>query len=202
MPAARFILECPLLRGKDFAAWPDGLDRVYVFDDAAKSAAERAASFAGWTMEILRRDDRSVFTHPLECWASPSRMEHLLAREEFRDGPVCLQESYWLIPCRDQQSLRLLMEKDWFNQLVFFAAPTSEEAVETVQRAALEDDPTDGRLDTPFLKFCDRLGGFVFYSFTHDNLEIVGRRRFIVGQCLPYLLAVQETAARGEAADA
>ncbi|NOT01255.1 MAG: hypothetical protein HOP29_11575 [Phycisphaerales bacterium] len=115
-------------------------------------------------------------------------MVNLLSNPPFDGSYVRLQEWYWLVPCTDTSVLVRIMQETSIERVVFFAATSMEQATALVREAAIQDAMVDDREDTAFVKRSSDSMGFVFYSCTHDNLEIIGTRRFITDRLLKLFL--------------
>ena len=178
----RLVQEFPVDRGKERRLWPEWTTTLYLFERPASSRGSKSArwsAFASWISQMVGSPGQCPYAYPINCLLRDSELEGSLGHLE----PIKLQSFHWLFRCSSPGAVRELLAVSSFEQVVFYSADSSNLAREIATTAGIEARFEDGRYDTPFLSFCDRTGGFVFYSYTHDNLEVIGCPEFILGRC-------------------
>ena len=125
MGKARLVLELPVDRTKYYRLWPDGLVRMYLFDESARTherSQQRWDSFAGWLWRMLEGGAHDLYAHPMVCLESDAKMQKLLSRPPFRGPSRRLQDWCWIIPCESREALLELMKQSSFERVVLFVA--------------------------------------------------------------------------------
>ncbi len=183
MGGTRVVLELPVERTKHLKLWPAWVARLLVYDD---DASDDQALWSGFARRIfqLARAHEEIYAHPLSCLLVDAKTQAYFEKRGFAWKVVHLGEYHWLLECKQPDELVYLMKQGSFEQVVIFFASGIELAQKIVRNASVQAPLTDNRYDTPFLHYCDDVGGFIFFSHTHDNLEILGSPRFVVERCL------------------
>lgn len=184
----RLILEVPVDRRTEYAAWPAETSRLLAFDDDARTDEERRRAFARWIHAVLGPNASCIWAHPLEYWIGDSQMRDFAAGMASGGNPIQVSQTEWLFICRCCADIEYLMHTSAFSQVLYFIAPSRAAAERVVLRAGDPAAAVDDRFDTPFVIQQPDIGLLAFYSFTHDNIEFVGDRDLMIGGCFDVLL--------------
>lgn len=186
----QFVLEVPIVPSKALRLWPPDLARLFIIHGPTRSknaTDDRLRFFAHWLKSLLLRESSKLYSFPLNVLLSDRRLAEFMSclQAGGADAVLIGAPSDWLIECSGEDALLQIMRQESFERAVFWADKETDHArwiaMEAGPNAAMED----GREDTPFLRFCNSVGGFIFYSCTHDNLEVIGNQDFILRKCLP-----------------
>jgi hypothetical protein len=128
------------------------------------------------------------------CLLPDPHVATLLNEAGLSSSYALLAPYYWLIECVDRASSITLMRQSGFEEVVFWFSDRREQASDIVFSASVHASLADGRYDTPFLQFLDKGYSFIFYSFNHDNLEILGTAECLVSR---YLVSQESTVLPG-----
>jgi hypothetical protein len=187
MHNCRLLLELPIQRNQSTARWPRGTSRLLVYVPGAPKALERRAAFA----EILAHLDRvggHLWAHALGVLVDDRNLKKNLDSRGFGNLAVRLAESTWLFDCAAAEAVDYLLQERSFESVAFFWTADLDTARSVVLAASQAPDADRDRYETALLRNGERLGGFVFHSLGHDNLEFLGQPDFILRQCADALL--------------
>ena len=184
MPTFRITLDLPVPRDRYTRAWPENTARLLVFEyDPGRSGEPNRTAFAEW-LATLPEPGEDLYAHPLSCLLPDHKVRLRVLERGINDAAERLAEHYWLFRCKAPQVLKYLMEEAFFESVVFFCAADSGCAREVVRDGSVNATLQDNRYETGFLLLTGPSGGYVFYSHAHENLEVLGHTRFVVGRCL------------------
>ncbi len=189
MNELHFVLEVPVEPSRALRAWPPGLARLFIIHGPTRSkkiTEDRLIFFAHWLKKLLSEKTNKLYSYPINVNLSGRQLNAFMQAAKTNGDVVCIDEPFhWLIACENTESLLHIMRQSAFERVVFWGDTNPEEARRIALRAGAQGDCGDDRDDTPFAQLCTSDVGFIFYSFTHDNLEVVGNRDFILRRCLP-----------------
>jgi hypothetical protein len=130
----------------------------------------------------------SLYGTPLGLLIDDRRLRTALDSHSLSDDAVHVAESTWLFDCGGASVLEYLLNERMFESVAFFWTKDFETARALVLAASQAEPADQDRYETPLLKHAGKEGGFVFYSSTHDSLEVLGQSEFVFRRCFEALL--------------
>jgi hypothetical protein len=192
-PAFQLVIEIPVHRSPDISSWPQGLSRMFLRHAVTSEGHLREGRyrfFATCVRRLLLHQSNEVYAYPIHVQLSDRALRGVFRALEPGGAVEPIAPPFdWLLTCSSDAAIITVLREPGFERVVFWSDSDANHARQLVAAATRISDLPDNRDDTPFLEYCSSVGAFVFYSFSHDNLEVVGTTSVIVEKCLPFLMA-------------
>ena len=182
------VAEIPVSRQRAEPSWPTGICRLLIYGSTVSNEDDRRRKFSE-ILFTLAQGRRHVVAYPMGLLISDGQVAELVRAVGADSGTTEVFPGCWLVHLVNAESALKLMDERGIEEIAFLLVAQVEDALAIVQRAqALTDECADA-YTTPLVRQCGTGTRCIFYSFAHDNLEVLGNQGFVVDECFLPLAA-------------